>query len=182
MILPQNLHSRRAWLSRRPDFGGLGNESEMGQSWTIIHSPARTLMKLAPGSNESAAGKQRKAKAAFRETSHGERSKERNIFVTVLAKKAEMALRGANFLGIDNDWLHRPKSSRCALLVERSVYLPFPIPTRSPANSAMDGAVGSAGSGATGLRMVKSAWALGGSDSEPAGRTRPFSSSTSSVL
>lgn|ERR1051325_10513329 len=59
MILPQTLHSRRAWLSRWPDFGGLGNESEMGQSRTITHSPTRTLMRLAPGSNESAAGNQR---------------------------------------------------------------------------------------------------------------------------
>jgi len=81
-----------------------------------------------------------------------------------------------------DDPFHRPKSSVCALLVDRSVYFPQPIAqtsrTRSPRLTPSAGG----GAGWPSSRMVNSAWALGGSSSVPAVCTWPLSRSTSSVL
>jgi len=76
---------------------------------------------------------------------------------------------------------HRPKSVRWALFVERSVCSPLPIPAKSLTKSASDTfGAGPAAVGAD-VRMVSSARAFSGNVSDPHGRMRPLSNSTSSV-
>ena len=82
--------------------------------------------------------------------------------------------------GVENDRLHSPRSSRCDLLVERSVYLPCPMPLKWRSRSASEGRNDSAFSDVPST-IVSNARALGGNTSNPRGRTRPSSRSTSKV-
>jgi hypothetical protein len=82
--------------------------------------------------------------------------------------------------GVENDRLHSPRSSRCDLLVERSVYLPCPMPLKWRSRSASEGRDASAFSDVPST-IVSNARALGGNTSNPRGRTRPSSRSTSKV-
>jgi len=84
----------------------------------------------------------------------------------VLIARAKPGNQGA---GVEDDPSHRPKSSRCRLLVERSVCVPFPIPLKSAPRFARDSSGSTGGSGVVGRRLVNSAWALAGSVSEPGG-------------
>ena len=82
--------------------------------------------------------------------------------------------------GIEDDLPHFPKPSMWALLVDRSVYLPLPIPQRCCRRSAQE-VSSAAASDSTAFTMVSSARALAGRVSVPQGRTTPFSNSTSTV-
>lgn len=81
---------------------------------------------------------------------------------------------------IDDDSRHLPKPSMWALLVERSVCSPFPMPQRCCKHSPQERS-NAITSGCAGSTMVRKPRALAGNTSAPHGRTMPFSISTSTV-
>src|ERR1043166_5540314 len=97
--------------------------------------------------------------------------------------KVALANERDHWSGIEDNRPHLPKSSKYFLFVERSVCVPLPIPQKSFTRSASEGpSVDSGGCSGRGLNIVSKARALAGSVSSPAGRTDPFSNSTSTVL
>jgi len=83
---------------------------------------------------------------------------------------------------VQDDGLHLPKSSMCARLVERSVWVPLPMPQLSARRSARDCPARSCGSSAAGAaKIVSRARAFFGKTSAATGEMCPWSSSTSNV-